>query len=219
MTTPFEAMAALFNASLGNDLPNLPNHNICPTDQVCAVTSGQGTRRLVSLRWGFIPHWYKTPSDGPLLINARGETVAEKPAFRASARSQRCLIPATGFYEWTKDAAGNRLPWYIHAPGDVPLVFAGVYQHWAGTDKDGTAQEHVTCAIVTTDASPKMQAIHHREPVTLAPQDWALWLGEAGHGAATLMTHAPEERLDFYRVAPQVNSNRASGPDLIQPLK
>jgi len=191
----------------------------CPTDPVCAVTSEGGTRRLVSLRWGFIPHWYKTPEGGPLLINARGETIAEKPAFRAAARTQRCLIPATGFYEWTKDDEGKRLPWYIHpAQGEGPLVFAGVYQHWAGHAKDGTALEHVACAIVTTEASAQMQAIHHREPVTLTQDDWALWLGEAGKGAAALMTHAPEGRMAFHRVAPEVNSNRASGAQLILPL-
>ncbi|PTX54243.1 putative SOS response-associated peptidase YedK [Litoreibacter ponti] len=218
MTTPAEAMAALFDAAPGNDLPNLPNYNICPTNQVCAVTSEQGHRRIVSLRWGFIPYWYKTPGDGPLLINARGETVAEKPAFRAAVRHQRCLIPATGFYEWTKDADGNRLPWYIHPDDGGTLAFAGIYQHWKGQEK-GAEVEHVTCAIVTTEASPKMQAIHHREPVTLAPQDWPLWLGEAGKGAAKLMTHAPEDRLAFHRVGTAVNSNRAAGPELITPIE
>lgn len=217
MTTAVEAMAALFDATPGNDLPALPNYNICPTNQVCAVTSQDGLRRIVSLRWGFIPHWYKTPTDGPLLINARGETVAEKPAFRAAVRTQRCLIPATGFYEWTKGADGARLPWYIHATDGGPLAFAGIYQHWRGAEK-GTPTEYVTCAIVTTGASEKMQAIHDREPVTLARQDWPLWLGEAGLGAATLLRPAPADSLAFYRVDPAVNSNRASGPHLIAPL-
>lgn len=206
-------MVRLFGATIGNDLPNLPNYNICPTNQVCAVTSSGGARRLVSLRWGLIPHWYKTPSDGPLLINARGETVAEKPAFRDAVREHRCLIPATGFYEWTKDAEGNRLPWYINPTDGQPLVFAGIWQKW---QKGG--DEHTTCAIITTPASKKMQAIHHREPVTLAPQDWALWLGEEGRGAATLLKYAPEDRFSCHRVDRRVNSNRASGPDLIRPL-
>lgn len=206
-------MVRLFGATVGNDLPNLPNYNICPTNQVCAVTSSQGARRLVAFRWGFIPHWYKSPSDGPLLINARGETIAEKPAFRAAVRERRCLIPATGFYEWTKDADDQRLPWYIHPVQDEPLVFAGIWQHWQMGE-----EEHTTCAIVTTPASKKMQAIHHREPVTLAPEDWALWLGEEGRGAATLMKAAPEDRLTFHRVDKAVNSNRASGPELIEPI-
>ncbi|MFY0690703.1 MAG: SOS response-associated peptidase [Paracoccaceae bacterium] len=209
MTLPTDAMAKLFEATPANDLPNLPNFNICPTNQICAVTSEDGARRLISMRWGFLPHWYKSPTDGPLLINARSETIAEKPAFRDAARARRCLIPATGFYEWTKDGEGNRLPWYIY-PKTEPLVFAGIWQSW-----DKGPDPMVTCAIVTTPASPKMRQIHHRQPVTLAPQDWALWLGEQGKGAARLMDPAPEDELDFHRVDPAVNSNRASGPQLI----
>ena len=113
VTLPSDAMAQLFAARPANDLPQIPNFNVCPTNTVHAVTSEDGARQLVAFRWGFLPHWYKTPSDGPLLINARAETIAEKPAFKSAARARRCLIPATGFYEWTKDEAGNRLPWYI----------------------------------------------------------------------------------------------------------
>lgn len=213
LTLPQDAMAQLFTARPSNDLPDLPNYNICPTNQVHAVTSDGTDRQLVSMRWGFIPHWYKTPSDGPLLINARAETIADKPAFRAAARERRCLIPASGFYEWTKDADGNRLPWYIHPSEDDVLAFAAVYQSWDKGDAPIT-----TCAIVTTDANAPMQSIHHRMPVVVAKDDWALWLGEAGHGAATLMTAAPEDALAFYRVDPKVNSNRASGTDLIEPI-
>lgn len=213
MTLPVDAMANLFEATLANNLPQLPNYNICPTNQICAVSSEDGVRRFVSMRWGFIPHWYKKPNDGPLLINARAETVAEKPAFRQAARTRRCLIPSTGFYEWTKDADGNRLPWYIYPRDQQPLVFAGLWQPW---ERDG--EQHVTCAIVTTGATEKMAQIHHRQPVTLGPDDWALWLGEAGKGAATLMHPAPEDALDFFRVDTAVNSNRASGPELIEPF-
>ncbi|MEL7214067.1 MAG: SOS response-associated peptidase [Pseudomonadota bacterium] len=209
MTLPHDAMAQLYKATPANDLPARPNYNICPTDPVAVVVAG---RKLVSMRWGFIPSWYKTPSDGPLLINARAETIAEKPAFREACRTRRCLIPATGFYEWTKDSEGNRLPWYI-APMDGPLTFAGVWQVW---EREGT--RHVTCAIVTTGANKAMSAIHHRMPVTLSPHEWALWLGEEGKGAARLMTAAPEDRFAFHRVDPAVNSNRAEGPDLIAPL-
>jgi len=213
LTLPQDAMAQLFGARPANDLPNLPNYNICPTNQVHAVTSDGTDRALVSMRWGFIPHWYKTPSNGPLLINARAETIAEKPAFRSAARERRCLIPATGFYEWTKDADGNRLPWYIYPPKHDLLAFAGVYQTW---DKGDAPM--ATCAIVTTGANAPMQTIHHRMPVLLEQKDWPLWLGEAGHGAAPLMRAAPDETLSFYRVDQQVNSNRASGMELIEPL-
>ncbi|WP_338548835.1 SOS response-associated peptidase [Roseovarius phycicola] len=214
LTLPPDAMAQLFAARPANDVPGVPNFNICPTNAVHVVTSQDGQRQLRAMRWGFLPHWYKSPTDGPLLINARSETIAEKPAFRRAARGRRCLIPATGFYEWTKDAEGKRLPWYIAPTQSSMLAFAGVWQDWAQGDEAFT-----TCAIVTTAANPRMQAIHHRMPVILGEGDWALWLGEAGHGAATLMKAAPEEALRFHRVDPKVNSNRASGPDLIEPFE
>jgi putative SOS response-associated peptidase YedK len=213
ITLPPEAMAHLFEATPGNDVPGGARFNVCPTQDIATVTSEDGRRRLRPMRWGFLPHWYKTPTDGPLLINARAETIAEKPAFRAACRERRCLIPATGFYEWTKDAEGTRWPWYFHDPSGAPLVFAGVWQDW---ERDG--QRLTTCAIVSTAAGPTMSEIHHREPVTLAPEDWALWLGEDGKGAARLMTAAPAARIARHPVDRRVNSNRAEGPDLIEPV-
>jgi putative SOS response-associated peptidase YedK len=213
VTLPPDAMAQLFDAVPANDLPAVPNYNVCPTNRVHAVLAGDDRRRLTAMRWGFLAHWYKTPTDGPLLINARAETIAEKPAFRAAVRERRCLIPASGFYEWTKDGAGNRLPWFIHRRDGAPLAFAGIWQDWG---RDGDRMR--TCAIVTTAANAAMSGIHHRMPVILDSADWPLWLGESGKGAALLMAAAPEDTLDFYRVDPAVNSNRASGPDLIAPL-
>lgn len=211
ITLPDDAMAALFDAVPANDLPEVPNFNICPTTQIHTVTSVDGIRRLRPMRWGFLPQWYKSETDGPLLINARSETIAEKPAFRAACRERRCLVPASGFYEWTKNDEGNRLPWYIHPTETEILAFAGIWQVW---DKGG--EPVTTCAIVTTQANDSMAKIHHRMPVILDRKDWRLWLGEEGKGAATLM-HAPEEEsLAFYRVDPKVNSNRARGPDLIK---
>lgn len=213
ITLPTEAMAQLFEATPSNDLPEVERFNVCPTTQIAVVTSEGRARRLRPMRWGFVPHWYTSPTDGPLLINARAESIAEKPAFRAACRARRCLIPATGFYEWTKDAEGNRLPWYFYDPSGAPLVFAGIWQDW---EQDGQAL--TSCAIVSTAAGPTMAEVHHREPVTLAPQDWPLWLGEAGKGAAVLMTAAPEARIARHRVDMAVNSNRASGPALIEEI-
>ena len=213
LTDPSDALAQLFEAVPANDLPDVPNYNICPTNRIHAVTLEGGQRRLRPLRWGFIPHWAKKENDGPLLINARAETIAEKPAFRAAARERRCLVPATGFYEWTKDGAGNRLPWYIRPASHETMAFAGIWQDWSDGETSLT-----TCAIVTTGANETMARIHHRMPVIVAQKDWPLWLGEAGKGAATLMTAPPEETLEAFRVDPRVNSNRASGPDLIEPL-
>lgn len=213
ITLPHEAMAQVFEAQPSNDLPEVPNYNVCPTVQVHTVTAYEGSRRLRPMRWGFIPHWYNKPNDGPLLINARAETVAEKPAFRAAVRERRCLIPASGFYEWTVDDAGNKLPWFIHREDGDPLAFAGLWQDW---ERDG--EGFTTCAVVTTGAAGAMRDIHTRMPVILEPADWPLWLGEAGHGAAVLMQPNPEV-LAFHRVDPAVNSNRAHGPELIEPIK
>ena len=213
LTLPDDAMASLFAATPANDLPKIPNYNVCPTVQIHTVTSDDGTRHLRPMRWGFLPHWYKTPTDGPLLINARSETIAEKPAFRAAARERRCLIPASGFYEWKREPDQTPLPWWVTRLDGAPMVFAGVWQAWERDD-----QALTTCAIVTTDANAAMAPIHHRLPVILEPEDWPLWLGEAGKGAATLMKSAPEDALVFQRVGTEVNSNRASGPGLIAPL-
>jgi putative SOS response-associated peptidase YedK len=215
LTLPPDAMARLFAAAPANDLPQVPNYNVCPTNDVAVVTSNaEGARRLSAMRWGFIPHWYKKPNDGPLLINARSETLADKPAFGAAARARRGLIIATGFYEWTKDAEGGRDPWYIARSDASALAFAAVWQDW--TDAEGVRAQ--TCAIVTCASNKSMQKIHHRMPVVLEPQDWALWLGEEGKGAALLMQPAPNETLNWHRVDRAVNSNRASGPQLIEPF-
>ncbi len=212
ITLPPDAMARLFEALPANDLPPVPNYNVCPTNDVHAVISGE-RRRIVSMRWGFLPHWYKTPTDGPLLINARAESIAEKPAFRAAARERRCLIPADGFYEWTKDAEDRRLPWYFRRTDGAPIAFAGIWQDW---ERD--AERLTTCAIVTTEAGGRLTQVHHRVPVIVRPEHWALWLGEEGKGAARLMTSPGDGELEFFRVDPKVNSNRASGPGLIEPV-
>jgi putative SOS response-associated peptidase YedK len=214
ITLPHDAMARAFGAQPANDLPQGPRFNICPTQSVACVTSRDGNRQLAALRWGFLPDWYKTETAGPLLINARAETLASKPAFAKAARMRRGIIPASGFYEWTQDSAGNRLPWYIYpAQGDM-LAFAAIWQIWERGDT-----RLATCAIVTCAANADIVHIHHRMPVILAPEDWALWLGEAGHGAARLMRPAPPDALAAHRVHPRVNSNRAEGAALIAPLE
>lgn len=171
------------------------------------------------MRWGFLPHWYKKPNGGPLLINARAETISEKPAFRAAVRDRRCLIPATGFYEWTKGEDDARLPWYFSSPDGAPLVFAGIWQVWDTKHPDwGDAEPLTTCAIVTTGASDWISQTHHREPVVLAERDWATWLGETNTKAAPLMQAAPDATYQRWRVERTVNSNRAAGEALITPL-
>ncbi len=213
LTLPDDAMARLFDARPANDLPKGPRYNICPTTSVSVVISRGGARHLGPMRWGFIPSWYANPTDGPLLFNARAETLAQKPAFADAARTRRCLIPASAFYEWTKDTDDTRLPWAIAPADGSVMAFAGVWQVW---ERDGA--RHVTCAIVTCAANDTLRPLHDRMPVILAPQDWPLWLGEGGHGAATLMRPAPPEALQVWRVGSGVNSNRTEGADLLHPL-
>lgn len=214
VTLPHDAMAQVFDANLSNDLPHVPNYNVCPTAQVHAVTSSDGVRRLQPMRWGFIPRWYKKPNGGPLLINARSETIAEKPAFRDACRNRRCLIVADGFYEWKREKDQTPLPWWVTRSDGAPMVFAGVWQNWGAEEEVLT-----TCAIVTIAANDDMAPIHHRLPVILDEDQWALWLGEEGKGAAALMKSAPEGALSIARVSTAVNSNRATGPELIEPFE
>lgn len=213
-TLSHDAMAQLFRAAPSNSLPSVPVFNVCPTTEVAVVRAGEpDQRRLVAMRWGFVPHWYDAPGDGPLLINARAETIAEKPAFKAACRTRRCLIPARGFYEWHREG-GEKLPYFIERRDGAPLVMAGIWQDWQ------QGEVHLTsCAIVTTGANAVMAPIHHRMPVVLEAADWGMWLGEAGVGAARLMVPAGPGVLSAFRVAQDVNSNRAEGPELIVPLE
>jgi putative SOS response-associated peptidase YedK len=212
ITHPHEALSRLFEAVPGNDLPEVPNFNVCPTNAVAVVTA-DGGRRLRAMRWGFIPAWYKAPNDGPLIINARADTIAAKPAFRDAVRHRRCILPASGFYEWEADADGRKLPWYFTRTDGAPMALAAVWQRW---ERDGRAIDAV--AIVSTDAGPGMQGLHHREAVMLEAADWPLWLGEAGHGAAVLMRASAPGLMRAHRVGTAVNSNRAAGEGLILPL-
>jgi len=213
LTLPQDAMINMFAAMPSNDLPDTPNFNICPTTQIHTVTSDGNQRLLRPMRWGFIPHWYKKALGGPLLINARSETIADKPAFRMACRERRCLILASGFFEWRREEGQTPEPWWVTRTDGTPMIFGGIWQNWSNEDESLT-----TCAIVTTDANAAMAPIHHRLPVILTSDQWGLWLGEEGKGAAKLMKSAPEDALSFRRVSTKVNSNRATGPELIEPI-
>ena len=209
ITLPSEAMAQLFNAMPANDLPTVPNYNVCPTVYIHTVTSDSGARHLKAMRWGFLPRWYKKLAGGPLLINARSETIAKKPAFREACRHRRCLIPADGFYEWERKEGEKPIPYRVVRADGQPMAMAGVWQEW---EKDGN--RITSCAIVTTYANAKMKEIHHRLPVILSPDEWPLWLGEAGKGASTLMQPVSDDVLNLQRVSSAINSNCAAGPEL-----
>ena len=209
ISIPKDAMAELFKAAPANNLPHTPNYNICPTKDIHTITSDEGIRNLKSMRWGFVPSWYVNLSGGPLLINARSETIAEKPAFRNACRNRRCIIPADGFYEWARSQGEKPKPYRALRADRQPMAMAGVWQNY---EVNGSVI--TTCAIVTTEANKTMSAIHHRLPVIIDPEDWPLWLGEDGKGAAKLMKPIAEHVLDLQRVSYAVNSNRSSGPEL-----
>ena len=165
LTTPQDSVLTTFSAQpsprLAERLGNLgPRWNVCPTTDIPVVLSHEGKRLLAPLRWGFVPRWYKSPTGGPLLINARSETIAEKPAFREACRERRCLIPADGFYEWTK-LGERRQPHWIRPAAGPPegslFAFAGVWQTWKNPE-DG--QRLAACAIVTAGAGPDLESLH-----------------------------------------------------------
>jgi putative SOS response-associated peptidase YedK len=185
ITSSFEAMARLFGAGLAELGPEEPRRNVSPTEPVPVWVSHEGDRIIVPMRWGLLPSWYRAPNGGPLLINARAEEIAAKPAFREAARARRCLLPADGFYEWSGEKS-ERIPWVIRPQAGGLIAFAGIWQEW---------RRQPTCAIVTCPANALLSPIHDRMPVIVAPEDFALWLGEAGPGAARLMQPAPEDAL------------------------
>ena len=213
ITIPSDAMSQFFAAQPVNNLPDVPNFNVCPTNFIHVITFNGLERKLESLRWGFVPNWYQAVNAGPLLINARSETVAQKPAFANASRERRCLIPCSGFYEWSEDLEGNKIPWFLKRNDGAPLVFGGVWQEWG----DETAIVK-TCAIVTTASNSKLSKIHHRLPLVLERSDWGFWLGEEGHGASCLMMPTANDILTAYKVSNNINSNMSSGPDLMSPV-
>ena len=213
ITLPTDAISQLFKAQPVNNLPDIPNFNVCPTNSIHVVTSNEFGRKVESLRWGFVPSWYLKINAGPILINARSETLAQKPAFAKACKERRCLIPSSGFYEWSKDSEGNKIPWFVNRNDDTPLVFGGVWQEWG--DESVIVK---TCAIVTTASNSKLSKIHHRLPLVLEKSDWGFWLGEEGHGASRLMMPTANDILTAYKVSNNINSNMSSGPDLMSPV-
>jgi putative SOS response-associated peptidase YedK len=197
------------------DQPNFPpRYNIAPTQPIAIVRMSEGQRRFALVRWGLIPSWVKDPKAFSLLINARAESVNEKPAFRNAMRHRRCLIPADGFYEWKRDAAGGAQPYFITLREDGPFAFAGLWETWTGPN----GEEMETAAIVTTQASPLIAPIHDRMPVILPPSAYDLWLdcrNVDAKTAAALLVPAPDAMLRVYPVSKAVNRTANDSPDLI----
>lgn len=220
MTTPAEAVRDLFGYL---ERPNLmARANIAPTQDVAAVRMGaEGARRFVWLRWGLIPAWARDASIGAKTINARAETLAEKPAFRAAFRARRCLIAADGFYEWKPGSGGKggaKQPYRVARADGAPFAFAGLWERW-DKNPDGPALE--TCSIVTTEANTRLREIHPRMPVILAPSAFAAWLDPATplHAAQALLGPCPPNDLVVYPVSRRVNAVANDDLSLIEPLE
>jgi putative SOS response-associated peptidase YedK len=194
----------------------LPRYNIAPTQTVAAVriSPASGTRELVLLRWGFIPSWAKDPAVGNRLINARSETAHLLPAFRDAFRARRCLIPASGFYEWRKQGP-RKQPFYVRMRDGRPLAFAGLWERWE--DPGGTAME--TCTILTTDANPILSPIHDRMPAIVAPRDHGLWLDPSIRDPKALkpvLSPCDADAMEVYPVTTLVNDPSHEGAECIR---
>ena len=186
---------------------------MAPTQPIAIVRLVNGERHFALVRWGLLPSWVKDPKAFSLLINARGETVTEKPAYRAAMKRRRCLIPADGFYEW-KAGGPRKQPYYIRAKSGTPLAFGGLWETWTGPN----GEELETAAIVTTAANETLAPLHDRMPVIIAPDQFDLWLGQGDEdtaAASALIKPAPDDLLEAYSVSTDVNRVANDNPKLI----
>ena len=216
-----EVVAESFGLAALEDFP--PRYNIAPSQPILLVADGEAPppggnetgRRALLARWGFLPGWVKDPRDFPMLINARAETAAEKPSFRAAMRHRRVLVPASGFYEWRrsgeKDAKGE--PFWIRPRRGGVIGFAGLMETWASAD----GSEVDTAAIVTTAANRLLKPLHDRMPVVIMPEDFSRWLDcrtQEPRDVVALMRPAPEDFFEAIPVSDKVNRVSNTGPDV-----
>ena len=205
-------LAATFHLAAVPDLP--PRYNIAPTQPVTAIlatsepaaeqTSDRAEWQIRQLRWGLIPSWAKDMSMGARMINARAETVAEKPAFRSAFRQRRCLLVADGFYEWQR-LEGKKQPFYFRLQDQQPFAFAGLWEHWQSPEGDSID----SCTILTTQANELLSSIHDRMPVILPPSSYDLWLDRTvrqPEQLQSLLQPYPAEAMTAYPVSTKVNS-------------
>jgi len=214
LTTPVEALARLFGFA---ERPNLlPRVNIAPGQEVAVLRADEaGTRHFAWLRWGLVPCWAKDEKIGYRMINARAESVAEKPAFRAAFRKRRCLVLADGFYEWRAEKGGKQ-PYRITLADGRPFAFAGLWESW---ENAGAERPLESCTIVTTVANARLRALHDRMPVILEGADGEAWLDPATPAAAarTLLRPFAVEKTTYYPVSRRLNSPAVDDPSLLAP--
>lgn len=215
LVTPAKELAEQFRLI---EVPSLsPRYNIAPTQPVAAVRQlpGNGARKLSLLHWGLVPFWAKEPGIGSRMINARSETAAEKPAFRAAFRRRRCLVLADGFYEWQRLERGKQ-PFYIRLRDGKPFAFAGLWEHWKGPDETTID----SCTLLTTEPNDLIRPVHNRMPVILAPEDYDLWLDpgvQEPELLRPLLRAYPSENMHAYPISTWVNNPRNDDPRCIEP--
>jgi putative SOS response-associated peptidase YedK len=211
------------------EFPIATSYNVAPTDETYVVMErGEDpVRTLAVARWGLVPSWAKDRSIASRLINARSETLAEKPAFRKAYASRRCLVPADGYYEWylteavTKAGKPVKQPFYLRPSGGETLPMAGLYEWWPDPAKaeDDDDRWLLSCTIITKAATDEIGMLHDRMPLVVQPEDWAAWLDPHLKDAADLLHPAVEIGLTAYPVSTLVNSVRNNGPELITPVE
>jgi putative SOS response-associated peptidase YedK len=191
-----------------------PRYNIAPGQPVLALT---GENRADYFKWGLVPSWAKDIKIGNKMINARAETLAEKPAFRNAFKKRRCLIPATGFYEWQKQPDGKtKVPMHIHLLSGQPFAMAGLWETWQSTD----GQKIQTCTVITTEPNALMQPIHNRMPVILPPETYATWLDSEEQSADVLndlLKPYPAVSMTAHPVSTLINNPNNDTPECLNP--
>lgn len=214
-----EQIAELFGldaTAVAHIPPAVPRYNIAPTQPVAAVRLDEnGRRQFTFFHWGLIPSWAKDHTIGSRLINARAETITEKPSFRNAFKRRRCLIPADGFYEW-QTSNGRKQPTYIHPTHPHPFAFAGLWESW----QDAAGSQLQSCTILTTTPNELMAPIHNRMPVIIEPADFDLWLdpGPQPDQALHLLRPYPASHMAAYPVSSRVNSPANDTPECIQAI-
>ena len=211
-TLPRDAMRSFLNTL--NDIDCPPRYNIAPTQPIVIALEDGAGRMARLVRWGLVPHWVKDPREFPLLVNARSETIAEKPAFRDAVKHHRCVVPASGYYEWQR-AGGNKTPYYVARSDGQPMAMAGLWSTWIGPD----GEEIDTATIVTVIANEQLSEVHNRMPAILERDSIDAWLDVRNVRAGEAMAHlvaSKEGVLKFHAVSSAVNSAKNDGSALIQ---
>jgi putative SOS response-associated peptidase YedK len=210
-----EEVQALFGYLDGEPFP--PRYNIAPTQPIAIVRREHGVRRLALVRWGLVPAWVEDPREFSLIVNARAEGIVDRPAYKYAMRYRRCLVPASGFYEWRKGRGTRRGPrqaYWVRPKSDGLVAFAGLWETW--TDRDGG--EIDSACIVTTAANDVVAPIHDRMPVIIDPADFEAWLNGDPDEAMTLLRPAPNSLVEAVPVSDRVNKADNDDPGLIAPV-